>query len=116
MRHRQKLFVAYQVACCRTDPRHPFWTYSYPAGDPNPRPGELRYPELFGQIPFVRVQIHETGAALTHIRNLYHPGPWAPRLPDGDLDPDHGDDGPSLEDCVGRDYYKQMGLKPHSYP
>src|SRR5689334_20575100 len=33
----------------RTDPLHPFWTYAYPPGDPNPRPGELRYPELFGQ-------------------------------------------------------------------
>jgi hypothetical protein len=97
----------------RTDPRNPFWTYSYPAGDSHPRPGELRYPELLGQLLYVRVQIHETGSALTHLRNLYHPGPWAPRLPDGGLDPDHSDDGPSLEDCVGRHYYKQMGLTPH---
>jgi len=98
-----------------TDRFHPFWTYSYPAGDLSARPGELRYPELFGQLLYVRVQIHETGAALSYIRDLYHPGPWAIRLNDGGLDPDHTDDGPSLEDCVGREYYKQMGLTAHNH-
>ena len=94
---------------------NPFWTYTYPQADPRPRAGDLRYPELFGQISmdYIRVQIHETGAALTHIRDKYHPGPWASRLPDGGLDPTHPDDGPALEDCVGRIYYKQMGLTPH---
>jgi hypothetical protein len=98
-----------------TDIRNPFWTYAYPSGDTRPRPGDLRYPELFGQLTmeFVRVQIHEAGAALSAIRNIYHPGPWARRLPDGGLDSDHQDDGPSLEDCVGRIYFQQMGLKPH---
>ena len=101
-----------------TDSGNPFWTYSHPAADPTPRPGELRYPELFGQISmdYIRVQIHETGAALSLIRNAYHPGPWALRLPDGGLDPTHDDDGPSLEDCVGREYYKQLKLTPHKYP
>jgi hypothetical protein len=98
-----------------TDPLHPFWTYAYPKADLTTRPGEQRYPELFGQrsMDYVRVQIHETGASLSAIRNIYHPGPWKPRLDDGGLDPNHDDDGPSLEDCVGRNYYQQMGLKPH---
>jgi len=101
-----------------TDRDHPFWNYAYPAASFEARPGELRYPELFGDatMTYVRVQIHETAASLSAIRNLYHPGPWAPRLNDGGLDPDHQDDGPSLEDCVGRQYYKQMGLTPRKYP
>ena len=96
----------------------PFWTYSYPAGDFSSRPGEKRYPELFNDISmtYVRVQIHETGAALSLLRNMYHPGPWPARLDDGGLDPTHDDDGPSLENCVGQEYYKQMGLTPHNYP
>jgi hypothetical protein len=92
---------------------NPFWTWAYPAGDPTPRPGEKRYPELFAQMTmiYVRVQIHETGAALTVIRDQYHPAPYAPL--DKNLDPEHGDDGPALEDCVGKTYYQQKGLTPH---
>jgi YD repeat-containing protein len=100
----------------RTDSDNPYWTWAYPAGDTkgNLRPGELRYPELFLAPGMVwgRVQVHELGAALTHIRNKYHPGPYAPRLPDK-LDPDHRDDGPSMEDCVGRKYYAAKGLTSH---
>lgn len=98
-----------------TDVTNPFWTYSYPKADPSERAGEKRYPELFSAISmdYIRVQIHETGAALSAVRNIYHPGPWAPRLDDRNLDPGHPDDGPALEDCVGREYFKQMGLTPH---
>jgi hypothetical protein len=90
-------------------------SYIFWVVDPKPRPGDIRYPELFGAhaMNFVRVQVHEAGAALSIIRNIYHSAPWALRLPDDNLDPDHEDDGPSLEDCVGKEYYKQMGLKPH---
>ncbi|HZN09313.1 MAG TPA: hypothetical protein VFB65_21135 [Pyrinomonadaceae bacterium] len=97
-----------------TNPQNPFWTYAYPKAGPGSRPGDRRYPELFKQITmdYVRVQVHETGAALSLIRNIYHPGPWASRLPDRELDPEHKDDGPALEDCVGRNYYSQMGLTP----
>lgn len=65
---------------------------------------------------YVRTQIHELGASLSLLRNAYHPGPWANRLPDNNLDPTHDDDGPSLEECVGRKYYEQMGLKPQGQP
>ena len=96
-----------------TDPYHPFWNYAYPQGDRRTRPGERRYPELFGamSMDYIRVQIHETAVSLTGIRNIYHSGPWAPTMPN-DLDPTHDDDGPALEDCVGRKYYEQMGLTP----
>jgi hypothetical protein len=98
-----------------TNTLRPFWTFAYPKAITKPRPADRRYPELFGQtsMEYIRVQIHEMGAALSAIRNLYHPGPWPPRLPDGHLDPQHEDDGPSLEDCVGRHYFQQMGLTPH---
>jgi YD repeat-containing protein len=102
-----------------TYPTHPFWNYAYPNGDPTPRPGELRYPELFGQMTmiYVRVQIHETGAALSAIRDMYHPSPGKVTLSDGGLyKGTHGDDGPALEDCVGHTYYEQMGLTPVHYP
>jgi len=97
-----------------TDILNPFWNYAYPAGDPTLRPGEKRYPELFGlpMMNYVRVQIHELGGSLTALRNTYHPAMWPDRLPDDNLDPAHKDDGPSLENCVGREYYKQMGLTP----
>jgi hypothetical protein len=96
-----------------TDTRNPFWTYAYPKAGPKTRPGEQVYPELFTQISmeYVRVQIHETGAALSAIRDIYHPAPWAPL--EQRLDPGHPDDGPALEDCVGRTYFQQMGLTPH---
>ena len=96
-----------------TDPYHPFWNYAYPQGDRRTRPGERRYPELFGamSMDYIRVQIHETAVSLTGIRNIYHSGPWARTMPN-DLDPTHDDDGPALEDCVGRKYYEQMGLTP----
>lgn len=99
-----------------TNTARPFWTYSYPKASPAARPGELRYPELFGRISmdYIRVQIHEGGAALSAIRNIYHPGPWAPL--ENDLAPQHPDDGPALEDCVGDFYYKQMGLTPNLSP
>jgi len=98
-----------------TDTLHPFWNYAYPKAIAKPRPADRRYPELFGQMSmdYIRVQIHETGAALSAIRDIYHPAPWARRLKDGGLDPEHDDDGPSLEDCVGRIYFQQMGLTPH---
>jgi hypothetical protein len=101
-----------------TDALHPFWNYAYPAGDLRIRAGEKRYPELFGQgdMTYVRVQIHELGASLSAIRDIYHPAMWARRLPDENLDPDHRDDGPSLEECVGRYYYEQLGLTPVKYP
>ncbi|HEY0765342.1 MAG TPA: PKD domain-containing protein, partial [Pyrinomonadaceae bacterium] len=101
-----------------TDKLHPFWNYAYPDGDPKARPGELRYPELFGQtqMNYVRVQIHELGASLSAIRDIYHPAMWKRRLEDEGLDPDHDDDGPSLENCVGREYYKQMHLTPSKSP
>ncbi len=60
---------------------------------------------------WVRTQIHETGAALSYIRDRYYPGVWAP--PDGEgLDPDHGDDGPAMENCVGKKIYAKLGLTP----
>ena len=95
----------------RTDSNNPWWTYAISAAyAPELRPGEVRYPELYldPDMRFVRTQIHETGAALTFIRNKYHPG-----LPPirNTLDPGHGDDGPALEDCIGRRYYARMGLR-----
>jgi len=100
-----------------TDKSNPWWNYAYPKGDPSARAGDLRYPELFGAISmeYVRVQIHELGVSLSAIRDIYHPGPGIPILPN-DLDPGHEDDGPALEDCVGKKYYQQMGLKPHLGP
>jgi hypothetical protein len=99
-----------------TSSLNPFWNYTYPKAIVNPRPADRRYPELFGQasMDYIRVQIHETGASLSAIRDIYHPGPWKPRLDDGNLDPNHPDDGPALEDCVGRTYFQQLGLKPHT--
>ena len=102
-----------------TDALHPFWNYAYPAGDPTARPGELRYPELFGDMTmtYVRVQIHETGASLSAIRDMYYASPGVQFLSDGGLYPSqHEDDGPALEDCVGRTYYKQLGLTPAKLP
>lgn len=92
--------------------KNPFWTYAYPKAGPAARAGEKRYPELYGpmSMDYVRVQIHEAGAALTLIRDMYHPAMWMPF--ENKLDPDHPDDGPVLEDCVGENYYKQLGLTP----
>lgn len=98
-----------------TDPLHPFWNYAYPAGDLKARPAELRYPELFArpEMTYVRVQIHELGASLSAIRDMYYVAPGKEILSDGGLYKGrHEDDGPALEDCVGRNYYKQMGLTP----
>jgi len=94
---------------------NPWWTYSMPEGGRGhkPRPAETRYPELFGApgMDFVRIQLHEAGSALTTIQNGYHPGPRE-RPSDGGLySPQHPDDGPAMEDCVGRKYYESKGLK-----
>ncbi len=67
---------------------------------------------------YVRVQIHELGAALTLIRDAYYPvvppmAPYPDRLDDHRLYRNrHDDDGPAMEDCVGRKYYNLTGLKP----
>jgi hypothetical protein len=106
--------IIYHKARGSTDPLHPFWNYAYPQGSLKTRPGEKRYPELFGLLTmdYIRVQIHELGASLSDIRNLYHPAMWRRRIDDNNLDPEHDDDGPSLEECVGSEYYKQLGLRP----
>jgi hypothetical protein len=96
---------------------NPWWTFSMPEGRKGHkvRPAESRYPELFGApgMDYVRIQLHETGAQLSTIRDRYHAGPWARPLPDGGLYPDgHPDDGPAMEDCVGKKYYENKGLTP----
>jgi hypothetical protein len=101
------------------DSRNPWWTYAVsPMSAPSLRPGEMRYPSLYLTTPgmdWVRTQIHETGAALTHIRDRYYPGPWA--VPDREgLDPRHPDDGPAMENCVGKKIYQRLGLKPNIAP
>lgn len=98
----------------------PFWTYScIPCGGKNFNPpGESRYPELYRTDPLLRTQIHELGAALTEIRDKYYP--WiAPEkastkpLKDGGLyGGKHDDDGPAMEDCVGRHYFEASKLTP----
>ena len=101
----------------RTDSWNPWWTYAIGSiNAPALKPGEIRYPTLYlaPGMDWVRTQIHETGAALTILRNKYHPGPAATKLPDGGLDPDHEDDGPAMEDCVGRKVYERLGLKPNN--
>jgi len=78
------------------------------------RPAERRYPELFAApgMDYVRVQLHEAGSALTTIQNRYHPAK-RDRPSDGGLYPEgHNDDGPAMEDCVGRKYYQSKGLQP----
>jgi hypothetical protein len=99
-----KADIAAHDARGRTDRAQPFWTYAYPQGSAAKRPSERRYPELFGDpsMLYIRVQIHELGVSLSAIRDIYHPGPGQPVLDDRGLDPGHGDDGPALEDCVGR--------------
>jgi hypothetical protein len=78
----------------------------------------VRYPELYLNISFAeRVQIHELGVALSAIRNrdFAPPVPYLkfPDLDDNDLYPHgHDDDGPALEDCVGRKYFSALGFKP----
>jgi hypothetical protein len=113
-----KADIAAHDARGRTDRAQPFWTYAYPQGSAAKRPSERRYPELFGDpsMLYIRVQIHELGVSLSAIRDIYHPGPGQPVLDDRGLDPGHGDDGPALEDCVGRKYYAQMSLTPKSKP
>lgn len=103
---------------------NPFWTYNCPAcdqssGDTYGRPAETRYPELYRTLStYGRVQIHELGAALTFIRDAYYPArpplaPYPERLNDNGLYPNgHGDDGPAMEDCVGRKYFNLKGLTP----
>ena len=102
---------------------NPFWTYNCPtcdrsSGDTYGRPAEARYPELYRNLSsYGRVQIHELGAALTLIRNAFYPArpPLAPYEPlkDNGLYPDgHPDDGPAMEDCVGRKYFNLKGLTP----
>jgi len=73
----------------------------------------MRYPELYlaPGMDWVRTQIHETGAALTHLRNRYHPAPWL-KPDDGGLDPSHNDDGPAMENCVGAKIYAKWGKRP----
>ena len=102
----------------------PFWTYACPSCDTKNvgRPGEDRYPDLYKNDSYFRVQVHELGAALTNIRNKYYPagppmpGDYEPR-PDGGLSKlypggSHSDEGPAMEDCVGRKYYQMNGLTP----
>lgn len=103
---------------------NPFWTYNCPAcdrssGDTYGRPAEERYPELYRNLSgFRRVQIHELGAALSLIRNEYYPvvppqAPYPDRLNHNNLyKKPHNDDGPAMEDCVGRKYFNLTGLKP----
>ena len=97
----------------RTYGNNPWWTYAIAAiNEPELRPGEKRYPDLYlaKGMDWFRTQIHEAGAALTAIRNRYYPGRYPARLPDDGLDPSHPDDGPSLEDCVGKKVYAKLGL------
>jgi hypothetical protein len=99
----------------------PFWTYACPSCDQQNtwRPGEIRYPELYksDEMAYFRVQIHELGAALTDIRNKYYPAQppmtdYKPLDNHGLYSDGHEDDGPAMEDCVGRNYYKMNGLTP----
>jgi YD repeat-containing protein len=105
---------------------NPFWTYNCPTcdrsdGDRYGRPAEARYPELYRNlISYVRVQFHELGAALTLIRDKYFPvvppqAPYPERLNHNNLyKTPHGDDGPAMEDCIGRKYFNLAGLQPRS--
>lgn len=99
-------------------PYNPFWTFTcLSCANYSNFPGQKRYPELYKSRPYLWNQIHELGAALTLIREKYDPieGPELPRgpLPHNGLYPGgHGDDGPAMEECVGRRYYNQTGLKP----
>ena len=92
----------------------PFWTFTcLSCADYSKFPGIKRFPELYKARPYLWNQLHELGASLSRIRNAYYvvppmvdPGP----LPDNGLNPGHPDDGPAMEDCVGRRYYNQTGL------
>lgn len=99
-------------------PEDPWWSFTVSEGrrGHEMRPSEKRYPELYlaNGMDYVRIQLHESGAALGHIQQRFYP---LTRLPphDGDLHPKgHRDDGPAMEDCVGRKYYQAKGLKPSS--
>lgn len=98
-----------------TNQDSPWWNYTTPEGRQGHalRPAEVRYPELFlaNGMDYVRIQLHESGAALGFIRNKYSLTGLPPF--DGGLYRDgHDDEGPAMEDCVGRKYYEVMGLKP----
>jgi hypothetical protein len=98
------------------DHSNPWWTYTVPEGrvGHNVRPGEKRYPELFlaSGLDYVRIQLHESGTAIGNLRRRYHPGPWANPSDRGLYPGGHDDIGPAMEDCVGRKYYGEKGLKP----
>jgi hypothetical protein len=98
-----------------TDHTNPWWTYTVPEGgsDLQIRPGEKRYPELYlaSGLDYVRIQLHETGSAINTISSHYHPGPYINPSDNGLYPNGHRDVGPAMEDCVGRNYYKQKGLK-----
>jgi YD repeat-containing protein len=94
----------------------PWWTFTVSQGATLSamRPAEKRYPDLYlaRGMDYIRTQFHETGAALSMIRSRYYPRPYAP-LPDNGLyKGGHEDDGPAMEDCVGRHYYAAKGLTP----
>jgi hypothetical protein len=68
---------------------------------------------------FFRAQIHELGAALTLIRDKYYPPQpplvaYKPLKDNGLYKNGHSDDGPAMEDCIGRKYFNLSGLKPRS--
>ena len=118
-----------------TDLENPWWNYTSPVRDEVNflQPGEIRYKKLWvdGGFRFVRTQIHELGAALGTgpitrtlpngerltlggIEWTYHGGDYT--VPPNDLDPTHPDNGPALEDCVGREVYKMTGDTPAPGP
>ena len=100
-----------------TDSKNPWWNYTVPEASAlhEMRNAEKRYPELFlaRGMDYVRIQLHEAGASLGFIRSAYHPGPWSRPQDNGLYPKGHRDDGPAMEDCVGRKYYESKGLTPN---
>ena len=98
-----------------TEKANPWYGYTLPDVDKTPaiRPGERRYPQLWvGGLRFVRTQIHELGASLTLITAKDYPTAREAHLMPNNLDPQHPDNGPLLEDCVGKKIYTKYGLTP----
>jgi RHS repeat-associated protein len=105
-----------------TNESNPWWTWGGGKNlNPAIYPSEKRYPELFSApgMDFIATQIHETAAALSFIRNKYHPDSYKPQGAlsaayggQNALEPFHGDDGPAMEDCVGSKYYQAKGMTP----
>jgi hypothetical protein len=95
---------------------NPWWGYVAPDVDQlnAPDTSQVVYPELYGALPFFKTQIHELGGALGLITKMYYPSDY--RLFNNRLAPNHQDNGPAFEDCVGRRVYQSLGLTPASLP